>query len=151
MTRWWHLSKSAIFFGNQWTKAENETVQFSAACFNIDYISILFYKNSNRLLHLTSLVVLTSSAFLFMELIRVLTSERCTSQRTKYSRPSRLSLSFRHGRVSKWWILDSNVWNTVNTLKCYSCITFKHDKGFGWCSQRCAHMKYVRKRVGHVF
>lgn len=81
----------------------------------------VFNEMSKILLHLTSLVVLTSSAFLLMELIRVLTSERCTSQRTKYSRPSRLSLSFRHGRVSKWWILASNVWNTVNTLKCNYC------------------------------
>lgn len=67
-----------------------------------------------RALHLTSFVVLTSSAFLLIELMRVLTSERCTSQRTKYSRLCRLSLGLRHGRVSKWWIFASNVWNAVN-------------------------------------
>lgn len=61
------------------------------------------------LLHLTSLVVFTSSAFLFREPMRVLTSDRCSSQRTKYSRPSMLSLSFRHGRVSRWWIFASKV------------------------------------------
>ena len=103
-------------------------------CFLDDYFCekhnfwISFCKSSERPLHLTSLVVLTSSAFLLMELMRVLTSERCTSQRTKYSRPSRLSLSFRHGRVSKWWILASNVWNTVITLKCTGSYS-KYDKG----------------------
>lgn len=66
-------------------------------------------KSKNVKSHLTSLVVLTSSAFLLMELTKVLTSDRWISQRTKYSRAWRLSLSFRHGRVSKWWILASNV------------------------------------------
>lgn len=126
VTRWWHLSKSAILFGNQWTNRDKkQKVKFSSVTFVINLAKILnmfqiyFTKAvKKKKLHLTSLVVLTSSAFLLMELMRVLTSERCTSQRTKYSRPSRLSLSFRHGRVSKWWILDSNVWkmNVLNHI-----------------------------------
>lgn len=117
VTRWWHLSKSAIFFGNQWTRVGKESRSpHSLQCFCGYFYTILnafqnyfFYKGSKMGLHLTSLVVLTSSAFLLIELTRVLTSDRCTSQRTKYSRPSRLSFSFRLGRVSKWWIFASNV------------------------------------------
>ena len=42
VTRWWHLSKSAIFFGNQWTRAEKRTktngwIQLSAVF--CDYFS----------------------------------------------------------------------------------------------------------------
>ena len=121
VTRWWHLSKSAIFFGNQWTRAEkknkNKLLNSAQHCFVFVCVWLFQQKyvcySNYRRLHLTSLVVLTSSVFLLMDPIRVLTSDRCTSQRTKYSRPSRLSLSFRHGRVSKWWIFASNVWNTV--------------------------------------
>ena len=36
VTRWWHLSKSAIFFGNQWTRAEKKQkhmIEFSSGLF----------------------------------------------------------------------------------------------------------------------
>ena len=59
----------------------------------------------------TSLVVLTSSAILLIELMSVPTSERCSSQRTKYSSASCwLRVAFPLCRVSRWWILASNVW-----------------------------------------
>lgn len=63
-------------------------------------------------LHLSSLVVLTSSATLLMELMKVLRSELWTSQRTKYSSSAVPSRGFRLSLVSRWWILASNVfWN----------------------------------------
>lgn len=121
VTRWWHLSKSAIFFGNQWT-GKRADGRISAVLFLLLRILMpncapgVFVKAGMRL-HLTSLVVFTSSAFLLREPMSVLTSDRCTSQRTKYSSPSRLSFSFGHGRVSRWWIFASNVWKTFNTIK----------------------------------
>lgn len=60
-------------------------------------------------LHLSSLVVLTSSATLLMELMKVLRSELWTSQRTKYSSSAIPSRAFRLSLVSRWWILASNV------------------------------------------
>lgn len=86
--------------------SELEREQSDASALLWFFFSAFWWK---ILLHLTSLVVFTSSAFLFREPMRVLTSDRCTSQRTKYSKPSRLSLSFRHGRVSRWWIFASKV------------------------------------------
>lgn len=128
VTRWWHLSRSAIFFGNQWTgteEVERKHKNLMILCGSYLSKTADFYTDDlwskNIWLHLTSLVVLTSSAFLLIELTRVLTSERCSSQRTKYSRPWRFSLNFLDGRVSKWWILASNVWNTVSTLMRHEC------------------------------
>lgn len=66
-------------------------------------------KTSVSSLHLSSLVVLTSSATLLMELMKVLRSELWTSQRTKYSSSAVPSRGFRLSLVSRWWILASNV------------------------------------------
>lgn len=54
-------------------------------------------------------MVLTSSATLLMELMKVLRSELWTSKRTKYSSSAVPSRSFRLSLVSRWWILASNV------------------------------------------
>ena len=53
-------------------------------------------------LHLSSLVVLTSSVTLLMELMKVLRSELWTSQRTKYSSSAVSSRAFRLSLVSRW-------------------------------------------------
>lgn len=66
------------------------------------YISNINIEYFVSFLHLSSLVVLTSSATLLMELMKVLRSELWTSQRTKYSNSAVPSRDFRLSLVSRW-------------------------------------------------
>lgn len=118
-----HLSLSASPHQWQWKAAmQRQIMNAHSLAFQTNWITITKPKlKLNKLLQnncpkrcthflpLSSLLVFTSFATLFKEVIRIPTSGLWTSHSTKMSRSSTEFLGFLAPRVSKWWIWVSNI------------------------------------------